>query len=169
MPELGPAARLLIDALAAAHMVRNPDAAVQAVRALIGGARLRDFVDPAGRAECDALVTALRARARTAFAAWAARHDAPEAEVTRGLDLFEHGAQGRIAMALPQWRARDDAEATVMALVLDSVATDPSLTDDVIARDVARAFIKVAVAAARDYASALARLPTCQVTPPTHA
>lgn len=169
MPEVGPGARLMIDGLAAAQIFQRPEAAKRAMRALSKGACVSDLVDPPARAECDALLTAITARTQVAFAAWAARHGAPTTEVERAIAAFEVGAHARVAVALQRLRSADDGEATIVQLVLDSVDLDPTLTDDVIVRDVGRAFLKVAQAATRDYASALARLPTRHVMPEPQA
>jgi hypothetical protein len=155
MLELGPAARGLIESAAATQMAGDAVEATLLLKRLATGLPLVELAPPEVRGELAKLLETIRTRAGNAFLAWVERRDMPEGEMRAGLETYERCSRAEMAGVLRDLTPSATPRATLEKAVKEAGSRCGILTDDLIARDIGRALLKSALAAAEAYAEPL--------------
>jgi hypothetical protein len=155
MLQLGPAARGLIDCAAATQVAHDAVAATLVLKRLAGGLRLIDLAPPDAREELGKLLDAICTRTETAFLAWAGRRDLPEIEMRAGLEVYERCSAAELEGVLRELTPGATPRQTLENALRECASRCGVLSDDLIARDIGRALVRSALAAAEAYAEPL--------------
>ena len=155
MTDLGPGMRGFVELAAAGEMTDDPVVTVLLLKRLSKGLRFVDLIAPSRRAEGEALIATMRTRALAEFDLRNEKTGAPEVEVRRAIDAYEHcvavGLDAALRGLTPQETPRD----TVIAMVEAAAAHEPLFREDIVARDVAWCWVKSVLAATRVYQAPL--------------
>lgn len=154
----GMATGRMIESAALAHAIADPDKLAVLLRALFQGVRLRRLAPEAEREETDALLQAIAAHADAELCAWREAQGAPVSEVEAAVARLEAVVEQLSDPVCGGLQPGDDGEAMALALCLAMTRADADFAEDVVARDIILALVRVAFAAARGYATALATL-----------